>query len=241
MRYNIPMSNSFSITHEKFEGPLDALLSLIEDKKMEISDIALADVAEDFAHYVQDNTTLSLYDRAAAIVILATLMLIKSRALLPSFALTDEEELAAHELQKRLALYAQVKHGTKTLAELWRSEPMVGMSRMPARTVVFAPSSDLTLVGIHTALATLTRALPVAQKREEATVAAVVRIEDMMDSITQRIQRAVSASFNDMTKGGDRATVIVSFLAILELVRHGVLSVQQDARFGDIALNHEQA
>lgn len=232
---------TFTIAHDTFAGPLDALLSLIENKKMEVSDISLADVAKDFAHYVEESTNLSLADRSAAIVILATLMLIKSRALLPSFALTDEEELAADELQKRLRLYAEVKKGAAIITPLWRTHPLVSMRRTPAREVVFAPSSDLTLTAVHQALRTLTHALPAAEKRDEAHVAAAVRIEDMMDSIAKRIQRAASDSFSNLTKGGDKATVIVSFLAILELVRNGVLRVQQQSRFGDIALEHDAA
>lgn len=231
--------NAFTIAHATFAGPLDALLALIESKKMEVSDISLAEVAEDFAQYVEENNSLTLHDRSAAIVILATLMLIKSRALLPSFALTDEEELAADELQKRLRLYAEIKKGAAHIAPLWRTQPLLGMQRTPIRTIVFAPSSDLTLTAVHQALRTLTHALPAPQKHNEAHVKAVVRIEDMMDNIAQRIQRAASDSFKNMTAGTDKATVIVSFLAILELVRNGVLRVQQESRFGDIALHHD--
>lgn len=226
----------FTVAHQSFAGPLDVLLSLIEDKKMEITEISLGNVAEEFAQYVEQHTELPLYERSAAIVILATLMLIKSRTLLPSFVLTNEEELASDELQKRLALYAEVKKGAHILSALWRSQPLVGMRKNPTREIQFVPSSDLTLAGIHTALHILTQTLPSITKRDEATVEGVIRIEDMMDHITQRIQSAISASFKDMTAGSDRATTIVSFLAILELVRHGILTARQQDRFGDIHL-----
>lgn len=235
----MPPPASFTIAHASFEGPLGVLLSLIESKQLDISTVSLATVTEDFAEHIRTHTETPLEERAASIVMLATLMLIKSRSLLPELVLTPEEELATDALEKRLALYAEIKRGAKVLKDAWGRTPLLGMSTPPARAIVFAPSADLTLDALTRALITLTRALPIQETRPETTVTSVVSIETMMDNIATRIERAAYDSFKKLTAGGDKATVIVSFLALLELVRHGVLGALQHEGFGDIEIRRE--
>ena len=92
-----------------FEGPLDLLLELVTKRKLFVNDVSLAEVTDDFIKYLDEHEKFPLGESAEFIVIASTLMLIKSRSLLPQIALTDEEEESIHDLEDRLVFYAKVK------------------------------------------------------------------------------------------------------------------------------------
>ena len=92
-----------------FEGPLDTLLSLIEKRKLFISDISLAQVADDYISYVKGLENFPIADSAHFILIASTLVLIKSKSLLPTLTLSEEEEHSIDDLQARLREYQKYK------------------------------------------------------------------------------------------------------------------------------------
>src|SRR3989344_3216553 len=103
---------------KNFEGPLDLLLSLIEERKLDVTTIALADVTEQFLQYIKqleisDPTTLADY-----LAIAAKLLVIKSKAILPSLEIEPEEEEAGGDLESKLILYKQFKEAAKFLKRL---------------------------------------------------------------------------------------------------------------------------
>ena len=103
------MTNDFKIAVGEFEGPNDLLLQLIEKKKLHISEVALADVAESFINHMQaSQAAISKAVMADFIYVASTLMLIKSLALLPTIETTPEEMASIEELEKRLALFKKI-------------------------------------------------------------------------------------------------------------------------------------
>ena len=103
------------VTTAVYEGPLDLLLELIEKRKLLINDISLAQVADDFIVYVNTQPHLPVGEVADFIALAATLLLLKSRSLLPSLTLTDEESHDIKELEYRLALYQLVKEAARSV------------------------------------------------------------------------------------------------------------------------------
>src|ERR1035437_6794426 len=99
------LDNSFKIKTEIFEGPLDLLLSLIEKRKLLINDIALSKVADDYIMYLQNQENFPMKDTADFLVIASTLLLIKSRSLLPGMEISEEEQYDINELEARLKIY----------------------------------------------------------------------------------------------------------------------------------------
>ena len=109
--------NQLEINQEKFNGPLDVLLSLIEERKMEITDISLANVTDAFLKYVGDLKQTAPEILADFLVIAARLILIKSKSLLPTLELSSEEEKDINDLKKHLEIYRLFKEASQNIKD----------------------------------------------------------------------------------------------------------------------------
>src|SRR3989344_4589872 len=203
----------FSIATEAYSGPLEALLNLIEERKLPISQINLAEVTDAYLAYVEKLPELPLGETAQFILVASTLLLIKSRTLLPTLTLSDDERESVQELERRLARYALIRKASRALRKEWGSAPLLFAKRAPERTPVFSP----------------------------AEVAPVLALEDVIKQVKARIASALKAKFSELTRSRDKHETIVYFLAMLELVRSGSLSATQDKLFADILLEAEHA
>src|SRR3990167_6566084 len=133
------MTTKFVVSTQNFTGPLEALLNLIEERRLPISDISLANVTDTYLAYVEKLPSLPLGETAQFVLVASTLLLIKSRTLLPSLSLTEEERESVEELERRLARYALVRKAARGLRKEWGSQPLVFAKRAPLRTPVFSP------------------------------------------------------------------------------------------------------
>ena len=221
------MENSFSVKAGEFEGPLDLLLNLIEERKMLVSDISLSQVADDFLSYLQTHVGFPVGQAAHFLVVAATLLLIKSRSLLPVLSLTDEEQGDVKDLEFRLSVYQIVRNAARRMSAL--SGRMFFGEGMRATDALFVPPKDLSLASIQEAAQ---RALQNAPKpaplRDEISVQTVVSLEDMVGRLSARIAQAMQMTFKDFTGSAtDKRELVVGFLAVLELVKRGLLMVEQ--------------
>ncbi len=229
---------NFSVTTEHYSGPLEALLNLIEDRKLSISQVNLSQVTDAYLAYVEKLPELPLGETAQFILVASTLLLIKSRTLLPTLTLSEDERESVVELERRLARYALVRKAAKLLRKEWGRAPLFFAKRAPLRPAVFAPAE----ASVPKVLAVMQRLLSLLPKPEElvkATVAPVLALEDVIKSLRTRITSAFRASFSELTRSRPRHDVIVFFLATLELVRSGSISVTQEKLFSDITLESE--
>ncbi len=231
------MENTFSVKAGEFEGPLDLLLSLIEERKMLISDISLSQVADDFLTYLQTHVAVPLGQAAHFVVIAATLLLIKSRALLPVLTLTDEEEGDVKDLEFRLSLYQVIRDAARTMTTL--KQHMFFGSGARIADPLFTPSADLSLDSLEAAIERALQNAPKVAAREEVSVGSVMSLEEMMDRLSERIRSAVHMSFRDFSgTEASKRELVVGFLAVLELVKRGMLLAEQHESFGDITMNY---
>lgn len=231
------MASAFSVKTDTFEGPLDLLLSLIEERKMLISDVSLTTVAESFLAYLQSKETFPVADAAQFLVVASTLLLLKSRALLPVLTLTDDEEEDIHDLEKRLALLKIIRDSAKALA-VRRARSYI-TEGVDIRDPLFVPSRDLSLESLRTAAGSAIQSAPKPFVRDEVEVAAVVSLDQMIERLTDRVQQALKLSFRDFTNGSsDVREVVVGFLAMLELVKRGFANVEQGAHFEEITIEY---
>src|SRR3989344_4073772 len=97
--------NEFKVKVGMFEGPLDLLLSLIEERKLHINDVSLAAVTDEYINYVKSLSELPVAQTANFILVASTLLLIKSQSLLPVLDLTPEEQGSIDDLERRLKLH----------------------------------------------------------------------------------------------------------------------------------------
>ncbi|MDD5318996.1 MAG: segregation/condensation protein A [Candidatus Pacebacteria bacterium] len=232
---------TFQIKTETFEGPLDLLLSLVEKHKFFINDISLSKVTDDYIAHVNALEHYSIPDRANFIVVASTLLLIKSRSLLPSLSLTEEEQGSIEDLEKRLREYQQIKALSKHVRERFGNTPIFPGKGMPVESV-FSPSKEVSgatgISNIFTAIRNVLQSLPKKELIPKAVLKKVISLEEMMDNLAKRITSSLKMSFRDFAKIGkeEKVNVIVSFLAMLELVKQGLISVTQSKMFDEIEM-----
>ncbi len=236
----MPRTSAFTLEIGEFRGPLELLLDLIEQQKLQVNDISLAKVADEYVSFIEKNAHVALAETAQFVVVASTLLLIKSRSLLPSIELTNEEEADIRELEHRLKLYAHIRDAAKMLRRRWGKRAYLPQYVAP-REIVFAPSNDITAPHLHQTLAQLLAALPSAfAKSPTAHIGREIRLEDVIESLTERMRTSFTDSFKRVTSGTNRVEAIVHFLALLELVKRGVLGANQQTNFSDITLQHEE-
>ncbi len=229
----------YQLRTDVFEGPLELLLTLIEKRKLLINDISLAEVADDYLKYLEQHPEFPVSETAQFVLVGSTLLLIKSKSLLPVLSFTEEEEASIEDLEVRLRLLERYKVLAGTVQERFGTVRLYGRRRASRVEPSFAPDASMTVDGFRDAMrAVLTQLPKLTEKLPQATVDKVISLEDMMSRLTQRISESMQVSFRDMTaRGTQRVNVIVTFLAMLELVRQGVIRVEQDAQFGDIKMH----
>lgn len=230
--------DTFAIETPVFQGPLETLLNLIEARKMSISDVSLAEVTDAYLAYIEKLPELPLAETSQFILVASTLLLIKSRTLLPTLDLSEEEKESVEELERRLARLRIVRAAAKLVETQWGTAPLLLMKRAPARQVVFSPAEASTNT-LFVAVQNLLRTIPKTEKLAQAAVAPVLALEDVVKDLHKRLSSAIRARFSDLTKGASKSDVIVHFLAVLELVRAGSASVTQDKLFSDISIEIE--
>ncbi len=228
----------FSIKTDSYEGPFEILLDLIEARKLLVNDLALANITEDYIQHVRAQKAFPVEETANFIQIAATLLLIKSKSLIPDLALSEEEHADVEDLKRRLAAYENVREAARELSRIYGRTVMAAGGERPPE-VVFAPSRDLSVDALAEALARVLAAREVVEELPEVRVKPLVTIEEMMDQLAKRVQSAMTLSFKDFA-GSDRERieVIVSFLALLELVKQGAVAAEQYEVYGDIRISH---
>src|SRR3989337_455411 len=127
----------FSVATQTYSGPLEALLNLIEERKLAISEVSLSEVTDAYLAYVEKLPELPLGETAQFILVASTLLLIKSRALLPTLELSTDERESVEELERRLARYALIRKTAKLLRGQWGIHPLLLAHRAPLRPTVF--------------------------------------------------------------------------------------------------------
>lgn len=226
-----------------FEGPLELLLSLMEKRKVFASDVLLADVAEEYMEKVRALQDFPVSDVAGFLLVASTLALVKSKSLLPNLSLTDEEKGDIRNLEDRLALYEKVRVQAALLRKRFGEAMLFGRSVKVKSEKVFAPDEETTATHLRETIGTVIQHLPEEKEKvPETTVRKMVSLETMMEKLSKRIEKSLSLSFKEFTGSrGDKVELVVGFLAMLELVKQGVVDVAQESRFGDIRIESMNA
>lgn len=232
----------FSIKTEQFEGPLELLIELVEKRKLLINDISLAEVTDEYMARVSEMQEKSLPNTAQFITLAATLLLIKSKSLLPILELTEDEEANIEELEDRLKRYKIYRDAADDIALRFGGSTQYESQYIPKREPVFTPDSLCTQEALDESLTQLLRNLPKVIKKPAVRVRPTITIEEMIDRLRDRITNQMTAKFSDIrNQEPEHKNVIVGFLAILELVKQGDILVAQQARFADIEVSAEQS
>jgi segregation and condensation protein A len=236
----MPVSSTLTVKTPVYEGPLELLLELIEKRKLLINDISLAEVADEYIARVRTQAELPVGETAEFVALAATLLLIKSRSLLPTLELSGDEQKDIKELQYRLALYQILKEAAGELGRFSKSPQSLFEGRMPEPPALFIPDASITVRSLREAAQAVIEGFPSMLALPKVSVKKIISIEEMVQQLATRVSSAFKLSFKEFTKGSQaRGEVIVSFLALLELVKQGIIKATQEDKHGDITLESD--
>lgn len=232
---------AFQLALPIFEGPLDLLLHLIEREELDITNIALVQVADQYMEYVRSSEQVNLDALADFIYIGARLLLLKSRALLPR-PKTEEELLSEYEdptddLARQLREYKLFREAAGQLREIEQaglhSYPRIAPPpEMPPPLGLDGVTLDLLREMVEEALNRVPEEAPAPVIRPHR-----ITVREKVAQIRERILAEGRLSFRAMMlECQSRMEIIVSFMAVLELIKSRVLDAMQDAAFADITL-----
>lgn len=226
-----------------FEGPLDLLLDLVEKRKLFVSDVSLAQVTDDFISYIETHEEFPIGESAEFILIASTLMLVKSRSLLPQLRLTEEEEASIDDLEKRLAEYKKTKALALELRKIFGKDIIFEKTPSKNDVIVFSPDGKTNADHLLFSLKQVLASIPKKEVVPKALVRKMISLEETIEKLSERIAKSMKMSFNDFAsvKGEltpeKKVAIIVGFLAMLELVKRGAIRVTQDG--SDIHMESE--
>lgn len=225
-----------------FEGPLDLLLHLIEREELDITKVALAQVTDQYLTYMAILKEINVEFLTDFLVVAAKLLLIKSQALLPKppASLADEEEEdLGDQLARQLLAYKQFK----MVAELLRQRETDGLRNfirlaLPPKLEPKLSLGDVTLGDLLAAAHEALAVRPPDPDVGEIVSPMTVTIGQQMTLIRDELTRHRQISFRRLLRrAASRMEIIVTFLAILELVKQYEIEVRQETLFGDIIVS----
>jgi segregation and condensation protein A len=230
-----------NVTVEGFDGPLELLLELVEEKKLDVLTVRLGDLADAYLTRVRALDALPADEVASFLALASRLVLLKARSLLPSLApLTEEDEFETEEeLRARLVEYAVVRERAGQLGDRLRSGERA-FHREGGSSAVLPPRG-----GEVTALAAAwTRVLALASRtREEEQMAPGERysVEDRTSEIELIVGEHGEVTFTELL--GPAPTLgwaVVTFIALLDLYRRIVIDLEQNELFTDIVIRKKE-
>lgn len=230
------MIHDYQVKLETFEGPLELLLDLIEKRKLFINEISLATIADDYVAHLKNFEKLPVEFVSNFLIVASTLILIKSKSLLPALTLTSEETRDIQELENRVREYKRIRELAVHVKKLFGAEMLFPKGQSRTREVIFTPNEEIKTQNIFTAIREVIARFPKKVVLPKVLVKKVLSLEEVMSRLAFRITTNLKMSFNDFAGVGkeEKVNVIVSFLAMLELVKQGVLAVTQESHGAEI-------
>lgn len=229
------------VKQEKFEGPLDLLLELISKEKLSISDISLAKIADEFIQYVKALADIDKEELAEFLVVASQLILIKSRMILPGLASSEEETESIAELEWRLEEYKTIKEISKEIQGMFgKKRHIFAREFFAGMKPVYYPPKTVTVELLGKIFAEVLNAIPKIEKLVEEKIKRIISLEAKIKELQSMLSGKIARAFSELVgKGKDKIETIVSFLAMLELVKQKFISVEQKKQFGEIIIQKE--
>ncbi|MCK5022029.1 MAG: segregation/condensation protein A [Candidatus Pacebacteria bacterium] len=239
----------YKVNLETFQGPLDLLLHLIESRKMHICDISLSQITDDYINYLQQLKEFSIRASADFILTASILMLIKSKSILPSLDLSVEEEQSIEELETRLKEYQKIKRLSIHIKSSFGNNVIFFRQPEKRREIIFSPDKNTNIENIYFSIRDVLKNIPQKIITPKVIIDKVISLEEVIDNLSERIKSSLKISFNkfsgrknngDTITKEDKVNIVISFLAMLELVKQGTVAVKQEYQFGDIDINTQE-
>jgi segregation and condensation protein A len=234
----------FTVKVDRFEGPYTKLLELIESRKLSITEIDLASVSDEYIAFIRTLDQKNIVDISQFIVVAATLMLMKAKSLLPGITYTNEEEKQIHDLEYKLELFSILSSASDIVSDLFSKKTLFSRQYILPKIDVFVPDERVSSSFLQSIALLTLQTFEVPKVLTKVAVEHTVRIEHVIESLLERIKsQSISLSTlagNAETKEEQKKSLIVNFIALLELLRTGVVHAEQQVDGGDIIISPPQ-
>lgn len=224
----------YTITSNQFSGPLDLLVKTIEEEKLDISRISLAQVADQFVDYITQAKEIKLSELADFLYLAAKLLYLKSIILLPTVSPEDEKEIS--NLEEQIKIYKEFREATYLIKNLLRQEKYsFSREKFYLTGGYFIPPQNIDIKKIFIAfqgiVKNLEKNLLIARKIKKK----VISLADKIKEINNLLLKKKKINFGEIAKKAkSKLELIIHFLAILELVKRKITEVKQTEIFGEI-------
>jgi segregation and condensation protein A len=230
----------FKVQLEKFEGPLDLLLKLIEEQKLDITRLNLAKVADDYLEYIRANEGISLENLAEFVNIASRIILIKSQNILPSLEITAEEEKEIVDLENQLREYQKFKRAGEDIGiALQKKRFSFSRDYLLGVAAAYSPPKNVNVFDLKKAFLNVVSEIVLPEKIPEESVREIITLEDKIEELKKSLQQRVETSFRELSSSAEnKVEIIVAFLAMLEMVKQRIIDVEQKELFDDIRITN---
>jgi len=233
----------YQVSTQQFTGPLDLLLQLVEKKNLAITELSLAQVTQEYVAFLNEQEEINPEDLADFLVIASTLLLIKSRSLLPSLVLAPEEETEIMDLETRLKIYKLYKEAGGKIKEMFKKEIYV-LNRPSWKNIEpkFSPPSNCSLESLNLAFLKILKEIQTekAQPLAEKKIQKIASLEERIKELIQKITSGKMFRLLDLTKEKqNKIDLILTFLAALHLAKQKIIKIKQKDNFGEIWISNQ--
>lgn len=224
---------------DQFQGPLDLLLQLIEQEKLDITKLSLAQITEQYVAIIREaKERINPEELADFLLVAAKLMVIKSKALLPYLNLGEEEE-DENDLAQQLKIYKEFYDASKNIAKLI-AKKRFGFSReklLIEGEIGFQPPKKITAAHLAKVFWEFIGNIVPLVKLPQGVIRKTINLQEKIQRIREMILSQAQLNFKTvLAEAKDKTEVIVSFLAVLELVKQQSIVVTQNEIFTEIEI-----
>ncbi len=239
---------SYRVRTENFDGPFDLLLQLVAKQKLAIADVTISEIADQYLEYVDRMKDLDLDVASDFLLVAATLLELKAASLLPRdepVELLEFEDMSPEEAREllvaRLLVYKQIKNASAELGARYEGEALTHPRAAGLEEAFLRLMPDylegVTLHGLAVICADLVHKREVFLLEADHVASAPISLELHVEGVHRLLQRSTRATFRELVSpGAPIEELVVTFLAILELYKRGVVRLEQDELFGEIEI-----
>lgn len=236
-------TNKYAIKLENFEGPLDLLCHLIDKNKMNINDISLSTITDQYIEYINKMEEMNLEVTSEFLIMASTLIYLKSKSLLPK-EVDDEEEISEEELLRRIIEYKKYKEISKKFKEMFlennkRFYNIPVQIELPKQKLEKEYSSELLYKNYKRLIEKReARINKNAENIEKIAITDTYTVTSKVKEIFRALSKKPRIVFNKMfsVKTKPKAEVVTAFTGLLELTRRSKVTATQEELFGDIVV-----
>lgn len=227
---------SYDIKLDAFEGPMDLLLHLIAKNKIDIYDIPIAQLTQQYINFIEQSKEFNIEIATEFLLMATKLIQIKVNSILPKPKLIDVDDDPREELVQNLLRYQQVQHLSKILSHLLDEETKF-VKRQPLKlTSNFLPIQNLSLERLLSAFQNANASSNQTTLPKVIVNSEVFHIKDKMSLILSKLKTSNMFTLNEVIDSNSCAEIVATFLAMLELIKRQQISAEQLIPFDEIII-----